>query len=248
MAPIAPPAPAPLDLEATLTLGPPPAARPPRPADVTGEREPAAPPRRQPLEVPHAKVAITDAERAELGLAEPPPSVPAGSPLEAPATIEEVEGAFAATTDSEEVGRILLGFLARGYRRVALFQATRDHVSAWMARGDGIDQEAFARYGVSFKEPSVFLNLRQGSRIHLGPLPPMATHRELALCWGGGLPRDCVVLPVRLRDRLVSVIYVDGGSRGLAAVDLDRMNRLAAATAAAFERCILHKKFGYPQS
>jgi hypothetical protein len=245
-------APAPLDLEATLTLGPPPAARPPRRptgvTDVTGEREPDAPARRRPPEVPHERVAITEAERVELGLGEPPPTVPAGSPLEAPATIEEVEAAFAATTDSEEVGRILLGFLARGYRRVALFQATRDHVSAWMARGDGIDQEAFARYGVSFKEPSVFLNLRQGSRLHLGPLPPMATHRELALCWGGGLPRDCVVLPVRLMDRLVTVIYMDGGSRGLGGIDLEQMHRLTAATAAAFERCILSKKRGYAQS
>ena len=44
------------------------------------------------------------------------------------------------------------------------------------------------------------------------------------------------------------VIYVNDGSRGLAAVDLDQMNRLTAATAAAFERCILRKKFGYPQS
>jgi hypothetical protein len=115
-------------------------------------------------------------------------------------------------------------------------------------RGDGIDQEAFGRYAVSFRQPSVFLNLREGSGIHIGPLPPMTTHRELALCWGGGLPRDCVVLPVRLKDRLVSVIYMDGGSRGLGGIDLEQMHRLTAATAAAFERCILSKKRGYAQS
>jgi hypothetical protein len=202
-------------------------------------------------------VALSDAERAELGLeaapaAASPPAPSATSPAapakEEPATLEAVEEAFAGTADREEVGRILLGFLAQSFRRVALFQTNRGQITGWMARGDGIDLEAFERYTASFKEPSVFLNLRQGSGIHIGPLPPMAAHRELALCWGGGLPRDCVVLPVRLRDRLVSVIYVDGGSRGLAAVDLDLMNRLAAATAAAFERCILHKKFGYPQS
>jgi hypothetical protein len=242
-------APPPPDLEATLALGPR-AARTPRPADVMAPRETAAP-RHERAEVPHEKVAITEAERAELGLAEAPAAgatAPPASPREAPATIEEVEAAFAETTDSEEVGRILLGFLARSFRRVALFQATREHVSAWMARGDGIDQEAFARYGVSFKEPSVFLNLRQGSGIHIGPLPPMATHRELALCWGGGLPRDCVVLPVRLMDRLVTVLYMDGGSRGLGGIDLEQMHRLTAATAAAFERCILGKKRGYAQS
>jgi hypothetical protein len=235
------------DLEATLALGPRSAARQQRPAGAKAPGETRTP-QPAPAEVPHEKVSITEAERVELGLEVPPPAAPAGSPREAPATIEEVEEALAATTDSEEVGRILLGFLARSFRRVALFQANRDGVSAWMARGDGIDQEAFAGYAVSFKAPSVFLNLRQGSGIHIGPLPPMATHRELALCWGGGLPRDCVVLPVRLMDRLVTVIYMDGGSRGLGGIDLEQMHRLTAATAAAFERCILSKKRGYAQS
>ncbi len=50
------------------------------------------------------------------------------------------------------------------------------------------------------------------------------------MCWGGGLPRDCVVLPVRLKDRLVSVIYMDGGNRGLGGIDLEQMHRLTAAT------------------
>ncbi|HEV3072936.1 MAG TPA: hypothetical protein VHB47_00855 [Thermoanaerobaculia bacterium] len=235
-----------LDLEATLALGPPTAARQRPPAAAPPQE--AALPRPGPAAAPHEKVAVTAAERAELGLGEAPPTTPPESPQEAPATLEDVVEALALTQESEEVGRLVLGFLAHSFRRVALFQVTRDHVSAWMARGDGIDQEAFGRYAVSFKQPSVFLNLRQGSGIHIGPLPPMTTHRELALCWGGGLPRDCVVLPVRLKDRLVSVLYLDGGSRGLGGIDLEQMHRLTAATAAAFERCILSKKRGYAQS
>jgi hypothetical protein len=251
------------DLEATLALGPPGAARPLAPAAAGTARDAAAASRLQPAAAPPpAKIALTEAERAELGLDEPPPAAAAeeveaaepalaagGAPVrEAPANLAEVEQAFAATTDSEEVGRILLGYLARSFRRVALFQASRSRVTAWMAQGDGIDQEAFGRYTVSFKEPSVFLNLRQGSSIHMGPLPPMATHRELALCWGGGLPRDCVLLPVWLRDRLVAIIYADGGSGGFGGIDLEQMHRLVAATREAFGRCILSKKRGNAQS
>jgi MshEN domain len=219
------PARPPTDLEATMPLGP---------------RQAEAQPPRQ--------VALTEAERADLGIETPAAAAPPEPDRQPPATLAAVEEAFAGTADREEVGRILLGFLAQSFRRVALFQTNRGQITAWMAHGDGIDQEAFGRYTASFKEPAVFLNLRQGSGIHIGPLPPMAAHRELALSWGGGLPRDCVVLPIRLRDRLVAVIYVDGGSRGLAAVDLDQMQRLTVATTAAFERCILSKKFGYPQS
>ncbi len=219
------PARPPTDLEATMPLGP-------RQAEAQAPRQ----------------VAFTEAERADLGPESPAAAASPEQDRQPPATLAAVEEAFAGTTDREEVGRILLGFLAQSFRRVALFQTNRGQITAWMAHGDGIDQEAFGRYTASFKEPSVFLNLRQGSGIHIGPLPPMAAHRELALSWGGGLPRDCVVLPIRLRDRLVAVIYVDGGSRGLAAVDLDQMQRLTVATTAAFERCILSKKLGYPQS
>ena len=247
-------APAP-DLEATLALGPP------------------LPARSAPVEVRHERVALSPAERAELGLGDDQlaaaPGLPAAaaspaattaspaattaspaetSPREAPASLDEVELALGATSDREEVGRIVLGFLSRSFRRVALFQTSRVQVTAWMAQGEGIDQEAFGRYAISFEEPSVFLNLRQGSGIHIGPLPPMASHRELALCWGGGLARDCVMLPVRLRDRMVTVLYMDGGSRGLGGIDLELMQRLTTATAAAFERCILSKKRGYAQS
>jgi hypothetical protein len=215
----------------------------------------STPPASPPSPVPPAMTAspavpVPPAMTASPAVPAPPalPAPPGARPREAPATLAEVEEAFVATTDREEVGRILLGFLARSFRRVALFQASRDRITAWMAHGDDIDQEAFGRYSVDFKQPSLFLNLREGSGVHIGPVAPMESHRELALCWGGGLPRECVALPVRLRDRLVLVLYLDGGARGLGGVDLEQMQRLTALTAVAFERCILHKKRGYAQS
>jgi hypothetical protein len=241
------------DLDATLTLGPIPGALPAvrrtaaRPMIPDGAAAATVAPAEAPAAIargPQKRIELSEEERAELSAG----SGPAAQERHAPATLAEVEAAFAATADREEVARILLAYLARSYRRVALFHGSRRQIAGWMAHGEGVDQEAFAQYTVGFKEPSVFLNLLQGSGNHIGPLPPMQAHRRLALCWGGGLPRDCIVLPVRLRDRLVTVIYLDGGSRGLWGIDLDEMQRLTAATATAFEHCILTKKRGYPQS
>jgi hypothetical protein len=163
-----------------------------------------------------------------------------------PATFEEVEAALARTHDREEVGRIVLGFLAHSYRRAALFQVVKERVSGWIARGD-IDVAQFQRFAVGFDQPSVFLNLRSGNGVYLGPMPPMPAHRELARAWGGELPKDCVMLPVRVKDRLVSILYADGATResgkaGLGGVDLSELQRLSAAAGAALERCILHRK------
>lgn len=170
-----------------------------------------------------------------------PPSPPAPA-AQAPATPEEVDAAFRRAGDLDEVADLLLAFLAARYRRAALFRVARAGASGWRAAGEGVDPSAFARFSVGFDQPSIFLNLRQGSGIHMGPLPPMPAHRELARTWGGELPRDCVMLPVRLKDRLVTVIYADRAEGGAPGLPLDELRRLAAATASAYERSILRKK------
>lgn len=157
-----------------------------------------------------------------------------------PASLEEAEALLAKAHDLDEVGKVLLGFLGSNHRRAALFQISRDHVQGWRIYGTGIDRDAFAAFSVGFDQPSIFLNLRQGSGLYLGPLPPMPAHRLLARTWGGDLPRDCMLLPVRIKDRLVIVIYADGHAKG--SIDLPLMQRLAAAATAAVERCILQRK------
>jgi hypothetical protein len=252
---IEPPPPLP---EPSRPVRPPAAARPvavPRPAPAPAPVAAAAPAAVAPRPSSSARpltIPLTEEERAALvplplksdpiPAPEPPPA-PAPAPMAMPdlSTPEAAEKAFEAISDPERVGTIVLAFLGRTYRRTALFQAGKDKVTAWMALGD-LNLDQFAKFSVSFDQPSVFLNLRQGTAFYVGPLPPMPAHRQLAGSWGGELPRDCVVLPVRMKDRLVAVIYADGAKKGLSGIDLQQLQRLAASTAAALQRCILHKK------
>ena len=79
-----------------------------------------------------------------------------------------------------------------------------------MGQGE-LDLPIFQKFSFGLDQPSLFLNLRNGGSLHIGPLPPMPAHRELARAWGGELPRDAVALPVRINDRMVAVLYADGG-------------------------------------
>jgi len=231
---------------------PPPLPEPP-PAAARSATAPAAavaeaPPPLATAPVPTPRpmtVALTPEERAELGT---PPSVEpaAAQPFPAPGNLDELEAALAGPRTLDEVGEVLLGFLARDHRRAALFQISRDRISGWKARGTGVNREAFAAFSVGFDQPSLFLNLRHGSGIYLGPLPPMPAHRQLARTWGGDLPRDCIMLPVRIKDRLVMVIYADGAARG--PIELPQIQRLMALATAAVERCILQRKRGEAKS
>lgn len=248
--PAAPAAPAPA---AAARPAAPPAAPP---AAKKTEAPPAPAPRKPSIQT----VSMTAEERAALSsLSRPPaPAAAPAAPSPAPppaamppslptlASVDEVEAALARTHDREEVARMALSFLAHSYRRAALFQAAKDKVSAWMGQGE-LDLPIFQKFSIGFDQPSLFLNLRNGSSLHMGPLPPMPAHRELARAWGGELPRDCVVLPVRIKDRLVAVLYADGGLKaakgpGIGGIELSHLQRLAASTGAALERCILHRK------
>jgi hypothetical protein len=213
-------------LPAPSNAATPPAAVPARTAPpVTSAPVPQA---RRPM-----SVALTPEERAELG-------------APAPADLDEVEKVLSAAKSLDAVGEILLAFLRRDHRRAALFQVSRDRVQGWKAQGAGMDLEAFAAFAIGFDQPSLFLNLRQSSGLYLGPLPPMPAHRQLARTWGGDLPRDCMMLPVRIKDRLVMVIYADGVTRG--PVELPQIQRLISLATAAVERCILQRKRGAAKS
>jgi hypothetical protein len=206
----------------------------PAPAAV----EPAPAPGPVPLR--SQSVSLTPEERADLGAFSWVEPAAADRSLPAPATLDEAEAELAEATDLEEVARVLLGFLGRDYRRAALFQVSRERITGWRIHGTGIDREAFAAFSIGFDQPSLFLNLRHGSSIYLGPLPPMPAHRQLARTWGGDLPRDCVMLPVRIKERLVLVIYADGAAKG--PIELQHMQRLLSSATGAVERCILQKK------
>jgi hypothetical protein len=190
-------------------------------------------------------VELTAEERAELARAVAMPATAGGfdsAQPPSPQTEAEALAALETAQDLDGAGRSLLSFLALRFRRVALFRITRDRIQGWMIRGTGIDQDAFAEFSLGFDQPSLFLNLRQGSGLHVGPLPPMPGHRQMARLWGGDMPRDCVMVPVRLRDRLVTVLYADGAPKGAQGVDLGQLRRLGDALALAFERYAVAKR------
>ena len=220
-------------------VAPPPAPPPSRPSPV------AAPPRPRGAERP-ASVSLS---REEVDALRPAPDAtdddtrpvpPDAPPL--PISFEDAEARLERAQEPDEVARLLIAFLGQMFERVALFKIVRGRVVGWLGRGSTLDEVCLAEFSAGLDEPSVFLNLREGGGFFLGPLAPMPVHRELARCWGGTLPKECLVVPVRIRDRLVTAVYLDRMPEKLGSLDLEAMRSLAAAAARAYERCIFRKK------
>ncbi len=195
-------------------------------------------------------IPLTDAEREALeasrlsiqapgGELAPPEPATSGTALEA----EFAERLSRAETASQ-IGAFLTRTLVRHFERVLLYRvsSSRDEVSGWIGEGPGIDFEWLRHYSVGLHQATVFRHLAEGARLYAGRLDRTPAHEALARCWGGQLDHECLLLPIRVRQRLACVLLADKGKRGLSGVDLDLLQRLATKTSLAFERCILRRK------
>jgi len=161
---------------------------------------------------------------------------------ERPMSVEEAEVALETTSDPQEIGRILISVLSQRFTRVCLLQASPTQIRGWLAHGPGLEEARLRQYSVPSDQPSIFLNLRGGGSFFLGTLPGMSAHVDLAACWHKDLSDECAVFPIRVRDKLVALVYGDCGPLGLADLDLDLIRGLCVSAARAFERCIMERK------
>lgn len=203
---------------------------------------------RRPLSIPLSEREVESLGTARADPSRPPPPIAAAEIYRrdySPEVAPDAGDAAAALSDArsvQQVGDALLAALSREFVRALLFKVTPQGVRGWLAHGAGLDRPRFEGLRVTFDEPSIFLNLREGGSFFLGVLPSMAAHLELAACWGRDLTEECAIFPIRVRDRLVALMYGDRGPSGLQDLDLDRLRRLAEAAALALERCIVEQK------
>lgn len=147
-----------------------------------------------------------------------------------------------AARDRDGVFDASLRALRRRFARSAVFAGRSDGVVGWSGAGERVDIRALRDVHVPWTEPSVFLNLRTGQAFYLGALPPLPRHEALAAALGGW-PSECVVQPIRIRDKTVAFLYAEcAGAQGASPADLTYLRELAGAAAAALAASIRLKK------
>ncbi len=155
---------------------------------------------------------------------------------------QDAERMLASETDRDRIGEVLIQILDLVFYRSALFKIRDRQVRGWLTQSSGIDETQFDQLRLPLDQPSIFFNLDQGGQSYLGPVPPMPLHQALASCWGGTLPKACLLVPLRIRGRLVGAFYGDRGDRDLDSIPLQPFLELADKAEKALERCILQRK------
>jgi hypothetical protein len=81
---------------------------------------------------------------------------------------------------------------------------------------------------------------------HLGPLGITEVEEEALRQMGREWPKNCAILPVSLRDRVILMIYGDSGDHGIRGGQVSDFVRLSRNISEAFERILLEQKYkGY---
>jgi hypothetical protein len=151
-------------------------------------------------------------------------------------------GEMLAAQDRDGIFDAALRALRRRFARSAVFAARADGVVGWSGAGERVDIRALRVLEIPWADPSVFLNIRNGQAFYLGPLPPLPRHDALAAALGGW-PAECIVQPVRMRDKTVAFLYAEcAGAQGATPADLTYLRELAGAAAAALAASIRLKK------
>lgn len=162
-------------------------------------------------------------------------------PIPVPETPEELRSAMGEAEERDQIASLLLDYLRERFERVLLFMIPGDEVVGWMGAGPEVDQKALQSFQLDFDTPSLFLNLREGSPYFRGPLARMEGHRQIVEILDRR-PKDCLALPLEIKDRVVGAVYCDQGGGPMGELDMAEMQGLADITKEAFERLLLRRK------
>jgi len=224
-------------------------------ATQTQRRRPGDRPRRhetyrEPLEMSDEDLHLFPSMRQEIeGIAAAAPVHQPVGALEPPAADLSPEERLAATALAlqnaemrEDIGDAVLGFCAPLFRRRMMAVVRGDTVMGWRGEGDGVDPEKVRAISIPLTEPSVFVGLNQGTDFWLGPLPEMPHNMDIVTGLGGVTPKECVILPVRVRSKTVCFLYCDNVDDGVAGLAMADLRRLAAKASLAFQVYLMKSK------
>jgi hypothetical protein len=200
---------------AALTPSPPtPAA--PRPATEAAPNPRVASPTPKPTWV----VPLSEAERARL---RPPRE---GNPL---------------AQERDAIADDLLRDVLPGVDRAVLLRSRGKGFEGWCGAGVGVDLQRLAAFTTDGSTPSLASLLDPERTSYVGPLAHLADFRRLSEVWSGGTTGGAL-LPLRLRNRLGAILYLDRADPPIQAREVAAWEGSCARAARRLEACLLRGK------
>ena len=160
----------------------------------------------------------------------------AKKPEERKEEILKVKEQFVSARTKEEVIGILLNETKSTVSRAVIFLVKGKTVTGWRSRGVSIDH-----FEMSAEGQSVIADVLGSKTLYRGPLLRLPGNEPLIERLGG-VPRDCCLIPIHIREKIIGLLYVDNGNAAVLDAGLSYINSLVAMVTVSFEILILKNK------
>jgi len=151
-------------------------------------------------------------------------------------SIDKIKAAFAGVSQTEEIAGILIQAAYKIAERVAVFIIKEKNITGWKARGMDV-----AGFSVTDEELSIFSDVLRRKSYYRGPVLNIKGNEPLIKILSG-TPRDALLMPVAIRDKIAALFYVDNGNQSVLDANVGYLSKLVAMAGVAFEMMILRKK------
>jgi hypothetical protein len=169
-----------------------------------------------------------------------PPDGPAGED-HGTGSIEQLAERMCRASNKEDIASALLDFVRESTPRCILFLVQSTEAEIWDGRGVEIAPETRETLRLQITWEPLFRLLSELS-YYVGPLPADVDYDEFYDRLGLEKPEQVLLWPVYLEDRLVAILYGDGGAGQSLSIDPRVFSRVIQKLALALKLVIIKKK------
>ncbi len=156
-----------------------------------------------------------------------------------PPAIEPPVEALRVAVNRDEVANLMLDYLAGLMQRSLFLVVKKSELRVHAARGVSKQGDAVSGLKIDLSELSVFRDVVQSLLPYRGPLPTTGVAKQFTTSLGGGMAGDSVLMPVRVRNRVIGILYADGPTTVIPDAALHAM---VGEASRAYERILLSAK------
>jgi hypothetical protein len=128
-----------------------------------------------------------------------------------PLTFGEAVNRLKEANDRDEIVRTALAYAQRELEFAAMFIVHDRRLDGWNAVGEG--SENIGRVSLELSAGSAFRVVLDTQAHYLGPLPADDIHLEFLTQLGRPHPRAALIVPVRIKNRTIALMYGENGPR-----------------------------------
>lgn len=147
-----------------------------------------------------------------------------------------------AAGNRDDIANAIIEYLTPHTAGAALLMVKDNEAMGWKATADGDVIADFAQLRIPLDQPSVLQTVATSKSYYIGPLTKEANNIILSSYFGHQLPQSVLLIPLFLRDRLVTLLYLQDKQGEGMQEKLSEYQRLVIKTTMAFEMLILKNK------